>query len=138
MRWPPRGRGGRHPDPEGNDRPLARRRRPPPAAACRHAEEVDIGAPLGEQAMTLLLRRQNAQDRHEGREPFGWKDDDYAVLDDETVIGRIYRERLPTGDKWCWFLQVMGAPPPNRGIADTLDEAKAGIAASYEAAGRPP
>ena len=44
--------------------------------------------------MTLLLRRQNAQDRHEGRKPFGWKHDDYAVLDDETVIGRMYREQL--------------------------------------------
>jgi len=102
MRWPPTGRGGRHPDPEGNERPLARRRRPPPAAACRHAEEVDIGAPQGGQAMTLLLRRQNAQDRGEGREPFGWKDDDFAVLDDETRIGRIYREQLPAGDKRCW------------------------------------
>jgi hypothetical protein len=39
--------------------------------------------------MTLLLRRQNAQDRIEGREPFGWKDDDYAVIDDETRIGRM-------------------------------------------------
>jgi hypothetical protein len=26
----------------------------------------------------------------------------------------------------------MGAPPPNRGIADTLDEAKAAIAEAYE------
>jgi hypothetical protein len=82
--------------------------------------------------MTLLLRKQNAQDRIEGREPFGWKDTDYAVLNDETRIGRMYLEHLPAGEKWCWFLQVMGAPPPNRGIAGTLDEAKAEIAAAYE------
>ena len=82
--------------------------------------------------MTLLLRRQNAQDRIERREPFGWKRDDFAVLNDETVIGRMYREQLPGGDKWCWFLQVMGAPLPNRGIADTLDEAKAEFAVAYE------
>jgi hypothetical protein len=81
--------------------------------------------------VTLLLRRQNAQDRHEGRQPLPWQHDDFAVLDDETVIGRMYLEQMPAGDKWCWFLQVMGAPPPNRGIADTLDEAKAGIAEAY-------
>ena len=61
--------------------------------------------------MTLLLRRQNAQDRIEGRKPFGWKDTDYAVLDDETRVGRMYLEQLPEGAKWCWFLQMMGAPP---------------------------
>jgi hypothetical protein len=49
----------------------------------------------------------------------------------------MYREQLPAGVKWCWFLQVMGAPLPNSGIADTLDEAKATIAARYEAARRP-
>lgn len=80
--------------------------------------------------MTLLLRRQNAQDRHEGREPFGWKDDDYAVLDDERRIGRIYREQLPAGVKWWWFLHIMGASP-NQGTADTLDEAKAAFAEAY-------
>jgi len=34
-----------------------------------------------------------AQARIEGREPFDWGDDDYAVVDD-TVIGRIYREMI--------------------------------------------
>jgi hypothetical protein len=52
------------------------------------------------------------------------KDTDYAVLDDETRIGRMYLEQMPAGAKWCWFLQVMGASP-NNGVADTLDEAKA-------------
>jgi hypothetical protein len=46
-----------------------------------------------------------------GREPFGWRDDDYAALDDETRIGRMYLEQLPAGVKWRWFLHVMGAPP---------------------------
>ena len=55
--------------------------------------------------MTLLLRKQNAQDRIEGRKPFGWKDTDYAVLDDETRIGRMYLEQMPAGAKWCWFLR---------------------------------
>jgi hypothetical protein len=47
--------------------------------------------------MTLLLRKQNAQDGIEGREHFGWKDHDFAVLDDETVIGRIYCEQVAGG-----------------------------------------
>src|ERR1700720_1224964 len=68
--------------------------------------------------MTLLLRRQNAQDRHEGREPLGWKDHDYAVLDDERRIGRIYKERQPAGFRWMWFIQSWGprrtAVPPTR------------------------
>ena len=80
--------------------------------------------------MTLLLRRQNSQDRIEGRAPFGWKDDDFAVLDDETVIGRMYREQLPGGLKWRWFIHIMGASP-NSGNADTLDEAKAAFAAAH-------
>jgi hypothetical protein len=41
----------------------------------------------------------------------------------------MYLEQMPAGDKWCWFLHLMGAPPPKSGIADTLDEAKAEIAA---------
>jgi hypothetical protein len=53
-------------------------------------------------------------------------EDDYVVIDetqavDETQIGRIYKERVSAGVKWLWFLQVVRAPPPNHGIADTLD-----------------
>ncbi len=33
--------------------------------------------------------------------------------------------------KWLWFLTVP-APAPNQGIADTLEEAKAALAARYE------
>jgi len=51
--------------------------------------------------------------------------DDYAVLDDETPIGRIYKEQTLAGVKWRWFLQVTGAPLPNSGSADTLGGAKA-------------
>jgi len=63
-----------------------------------------------------------------------WEDDDYAVVDGETVVGRICREKLPAGVKWCWFLQTAPvAPPPNRGSTDTLDEAKAAFRARYQA-----
>jgi len=87
--------------------------------------------------MTLVLRKQRAQDRIKGRYSFDWGEDDYVVIDDtqavdETQIGRIYKERVSAGVKWLWFLQVVRAPPPNQGIADTLDEAKAALAKRYE------
>ena len=86
--------------------------------------------------MTLLFRKQHAQDRIEGLDSFDWGEDDYAVVDetqvvDERQIGRIYKERVPAGVKWLWFLQVVEAPLPNKGIADTLDEAKAALAKRY-------
>jgi hypothetical protein len=87
--------------------------------------------------MTLLVRKQHTQDRIEGLDSFDWGEDDYAVIDeaqavDETQIGRIYKERVPGGVKWLWFLQVEEAPLPNKGIADTLDEAKAALIKRYE------
>jgi hypothetical protein len=33
--------------------------------------------------------------------------------------------------KWHWLLQTVPAPPPNSGMADTLDEAKAAFAKRY-------
>ena len=87
--------------------------------------------------MTLVFRKQRAQDRVKGRYSFDWGEDDYAVVDetqavDERQIGRIYKERGPAGVKWLWSLQAARAPSPNRGIADTLDEAKAALAKRYE------
>jgi hypothetical protein len=81
--------------------------------------------------MTLILRRMRAQDRIEGHEPVDTGEDDYAVVD-ETRIGRIYREPIRGEMKWRWFLQTVPAPPPNSGMADTLDEAKAAFAKRYE------
>ncbi len=81
--------------------------------------------------MTLVLRKQSAEDRIEGQEPPpDWSEDDYAVVD-ETLVGRIYRQPVQDDLKWLWFLTVP-APPPNQGIADTLEEAKAALAARYE------
>ncbi len=81
--------------------------------------------------MTLLFRKQHTQDGIEGLDSFDWGEDDYAVVD-ERQIGRIYKERVPAGVKWLWFLQVVEAPLPNKGIADTLDEAKAALVKRYE------
>jgi hypothetical protein len=80
--------------------------------------------------MTLILRKHYAQDCIVGQEPpADWSEDDYAVVE-ETLVGRIYRQPVQGGVKWLWFLQV--APPPNQGIADTLEEARAALAARYE------
>ena len=84
--------------------------------------------------MTIILRTQREQERIEGLAPvINWRDDDYAVLDDETPIGRIYQKQVPAGVRWLWFSHTMGASPSN-GSADTLDEAKAALAAVYERA----
>ena len=62
--------------------------------------------------MTLILRKQHAQDRIEGQgPPLDWSEDDYAVVD-ETLIGRIYRQPVQGDLKWLWFLQTVPAPPP--------------------------
>ena len=82
--------------------------------------------------MTLILRKQHTEDRIEGQEPPpDWTDDDYAVVD-ETLVGRIYKQQVEGDLKWLWFLQTVPAPPPNQGIADTLDEARAALAAQYD------
>ena len=62
-----------------------------------------------------LLRRQPAQARIDGREPFdsGWKD--YAVVED-TVIGRICKEIIHGEGKWLWFLQQVPEAGPGRPI----------------------
>jgi hypothetical protein len=89
-------------------------------------------------SMALLLRKSSAQARIEGWESCNWPDDDYAVVED-TIVGRIYREMILGKPKWRWFLrQIPEAglgrpiPPPNQGMADTLDEAKAAFAKRYE------
>src|SRR5262249_39062732 len=70
----------------------------------------------------------------EGRQHvIDWKEDDYAVVDDQTVVGRIYRDRLAGGLQWCCFLNTTPAPPPNNGSADTLDVAKVEFANRYKA-----
>ena len=58
-----------------------------------------------------------------------WDENDYAVA---TQFVRIYQERIHGDMKWLRFLQTMPAPPPNQGIADTLDEAKAALVRRYE------
>ena len=88
--------------------------------------------------MTLLLRKSSAQARIEGWDPRIWPDDDYAVVDD-MIVGRIYREMILGEPKWKWCLpQIPEAgpgrpiPPPNQGMAGTLEEAQAAFKKRYE------
>ncbi len=55
--------------------------------------------------MTLLLRRSRVQARIEGWTNANRPDDDYAIIDGTTVVGRIYREMIIGKPKWRWFLQ---------------------------------
>jgi hypothetical protein len=81
--------------------------------------------------MAIVLRTQSVQDRIEGRASLDWGEDDYAVID-ETLIGRISKQRGYPDVKWSWLLQADPAPAPNQGMTDTLEEAKAALAARYE------
>ncbi len=78
-----------------------------------------VPCPFLSWSMTLLLRKSSAQARIEG-----WD---------------LYREMILGKPKWRWFLQQIpevgpgrSIPPPNQGMADTLDEAKAAFAKRYE------
>jgi hypothetical protein len=81
--------------------------------------------------MRLLLRKTRVQARIEGLNPHNWSEDDYSVVDGETCVGRIYKEMIHGEPRWRWFLQTVPAPPPNQGMADTLDEAKAWFKRRY-------
>jgi hypothetical protein len=72
------------------------------------------------------------------RDPRIWPDDDYAIVDGTTLVGRIYRELISGEPKWLWAVQQIpetgpGRPiaPPNKGVADTLDQAKAAFKKRY-------
>jgi hypothetical protein len=110
-------------------------------AAAAVLSRMDNGTPskkppapsVGERAgsLTLILRRTYVQARVAGWDPKIWSHDDYCVLDGERVVGRIYPDTIHGERKLLWFLQTEPAPPPNQGMADTLEDAKAGFKARY-------
>ena len=74
--------------------------------------------------MTLTLRRMN---KHAQLMGWGdhWGEDDFVILDDDgKSVGRIYKDT--TAPKWIWSVNTspFPAPPPNNGLAPTLEEAK--------------
>jgi hypothetical protein len=89
--------------------------------------------------MTLILRRSSAQARIEGWDPRIWPDDDYAIVDTDIPVGRIYHEVVCGDPKWRWSIHQIpeagpGRPitPPHNGIANTLDDAKTAFKARYQ------
>jgi hypothetical protein len=64
-------------------------------------------------------------------DPTIWDEDDYAIVDEIKVV-RIYAQRIHGEIKWVWCLQTGPTPPPNGGIADTLEEANAAFKRRYE------
>jgi hypothetical protein len=80
---------------------------------------------------TLTLRKMREQARIEGVDAQGWSEDNYAVIDGETRVGRIHSELIHGHLKWLWFLEIEAAPPPTRGMAATLEEAKADFERRY-------
>lgn len=61
----------------------------------------------------------------------GWSENDYAVIDGETRVGRIHGELIHGRLEWLWFLQIGAVPPPTQGMAATLEEAKADFERRY-------
>jgi hypothetical protein len=76
--------------------------------------------------MTLILR---SMKKH-----MHWDDakDDYAILDGDKTVGRIYREHGES--RWLWSVNTspFPAPPPNNGLASSLEEAKQQFKQRYE------
>jgi hypothetical protein len=76
--------------------------------------------------MTLILRTM--------KKHMGWEDakDDYVILHGEKSVGRIYKEH---GEgRWSWSVNTspFPAPPPNNGLAKSLEEAKQQFKQRYE------
>jgi hypothetical protein len=49
--------------------------------------------------LSLFLRHQRAQDIAEGRKPWQSQSHDYAVIEGAKVVGRIYKNKTPTGEE---------------------------------------
>jgi hypothetical protein len=45
-----------------------------------------------------------------------WAEDAYSISDDETCVGRIYKERIHGNPMWLWFLDRRGAAAEQRRV----------------------
>lgn len=68
----------------------------------------------------FILRTQAQQSKIEGQPPSSENPEDYAVVFDGPVVGRIYPNPIRRG-MWNWHMQ---SPTGASGYADSLDEAK--------------
>jgi hypothetical protein len=62
------------------------------------------------------------------------RQDDYAVIDPDIArrVGRICRDMTRGEPMWLWLLQTEPAPPPNSGMATTIEEAAAAFKRRYQ------
>jgi hypothetical protein len=77
----------------------------------------------------LILKRASAS-RPSGE----WNDDDYNVLSDGTVVGRIFKvNAAPVGTPWMWTLALgfHEDRTPTHGYAATREDAMAAFAKSW-------
>jgi hypothetical protein len=61
--------------------------------------------------------------------------DDYDVIDNGEIVGRIYRMRSTGEELWRWMIPGSREPRdgPSGGIVHTLDAAKAAFRAAWDA-----
>jgi hypothetical protein len=84
--------------------------------------------------MTSLTLKRAKLSRPSGQ----WQDEDYDVLTDGKVVGRIYEDDpLALPDiRWFWSIMIVPATPgQTNGTAVTLEQAMAKFRAAWEKAG---
>ena len=75
----------------------------------------------------LTLKRASAS-----RPPGEWSDDDFDVLADGVVVGRIFKaEASPPGTPWMWTM-LFDYRWPNHGYPATREAAMAAFAKSWQ------
>jgi hypothetical protein len=82
--------------------------------------------------MRLILRTQAKQSALEGKPEWCTNPEDYAVVLDGPVVGRIYKRQfanMPSA-QWHWCVQKTG--PSSSGYAATLDEAQAAFEKAFK------
>jgi len=81
--------------------------------------------------MRLILRTQQKQSELERREIWNDSPEDYAVVVDGPVVGRIYKQpgtSLPAA-QWRWIVQK---GPHANGYAETLEQAQAAFSKAFK------
>jgi hypothetical protein len=79
--------------------------------------------------MTALILKHASASRPSGE----WNDDDYDVLADGTVVGRILKVHAAVGTPWMWTLAFWHHEDrsPTHGYAATREAAMAAFAKSW-------
>jgi hypothetical protein len=68
-----------------------------------------------------ILRKSSAQARIDRRNPTIWPDDDFAIIDGATPVGRIYRELILGEPKWLRPVHQIPEAGPGRPVPPPID-----------------